>query len=981
MLSRVLLAPVAIAQGRRIKSMVPLPFPRTARVARPISAHVGVALCSAFITMLAAPQAMGQLVHRYSFTANANDSVGSAHGTVIDAGTTANFAFTGGQLDLSANTGNASNAITEDAYVDLPNGIVSAAATGGMNGAVAFEWWFTVSENRTWQRLGDFGISNGGEGMSPAGSASPYLSIVTTSGRGNIVDMTNHPSTGQEPAAGFNGTPAIGQPYHVMAVYNHNDPRAFTADGANGTMTIYLNDGVTPRVAYGAIHPNINIRTLTDVNNWLGRSQWPDPLFDGMYDEFRIYNSAPSAAYVASSFAAGPGVVPTFQPWTQEFNFSFEVDRDTGVFTLKNTGPSVNVVGINIASASGALDPTKWKSVSGNYDLGGTATFDPDGSWAVTSTTATQLTEVESSGNGGQLGTGGTAASLQLGLADAWTLSRHEDLVVSITRLLPDNFTTETIGVPVTYLNGLGQAAARSDLTFDGAINAADWVEFASHHFNDFTGMTVAQAAVLGDLDGNLANNYDDFLLFQADYDAANGVGALVALISAVPEPSSVALLLIAGGAALSTRRRKSSRRTGRVLRVLLPSLILCLAGLQTSVAQIPVYENDYQAEAIGGGVPGAWNWGGGQITTHNAVFADYAGNTVVEHTGIVLGAGVDTRFGSKWDLTLAGNTSSDPAQYTISFDLRNVSGNWNPLPLELFVLTANVAGTNDAGFGSGAIQVPQGNDWVHVEYNLADLNVNWWQGQDWVLTKPRWSLEVGMPWPGLAPTEAFNQVWLMDNLKIELQPPPAVGLTLVVNTTTEEVKIRNTTANPLSFDYYAIDSPQGALDTAGWNGLKDKGIDAGPAADFSGNNMVDAADLVAWKGDFGVDAGSDANGDGQTDGSDFLAWQRGLGSSGTAADGWIEAGGSSASKIGELRLNGATTLAPGAEISLGLAYNNAIGDSTIVFNVSSGESTALGLGSVVYVTGAASAVPEPASAVMVLVAVCFLRGRRRRAS
>jgi hypothetical protein len=433
----------------------------TVGLGRPFS--LGPVVCGALIAIVASSPAMSQLVHRYSFTTNANDSVGTAHGTVIDAGTTANFAFTGGQLDLSANAGNPSNAITEDAYVNLPNGIVSAATTGGVNGAVAFEWWYTVSENRTWQRIGDFGTSNGGEDMSPAGSASPYLSIVTTSGRGNIVDMTNHTTTGQEPAAGFAGTPAIGQQYHVMAVYNHNDPRAFTAAGSNGTMTIYLNDGVTPRVAYGAIHPDINIRTLTDVNNWLGRSQWPDPLFDGMLNEFRIYNRAPSAAYVASSFAAGPDVVPTFQAWTQEFNFAFEVDRNTGIFTLKNTGPSVNVVGISIGSASGALDPTKWKSVTGNYDLAGNASFDPNGSWAVTTTTANQLTELDVAGNGGQLGTGGTATSLQLGLADAWTLSRYEDLVVSITRLLPDNVTTETIGVPVAYLNGLGHAAARSD--------------------------------------------------------------------------------------------------------------------------------------------------------------------------------------------------------------------------------------------------------------------------------------------------------------------------------------------------------------------------------------------------------------------------------------------------------------------------------------------------------------------------------------
>jgi hypothetical protein len=524
-----------------------------------------IAPCTAVALSAVIAPAYGQLVHRYSFTSNANDSVGTAHGTVVDP-LAVTHAFTGGQLDLSANAGELSNAITEDAYLNLPNGIVSAAAAGGMNGAVAFEYWFTVSENRTWQRLGDFGTSNGGEDTSASGSATPYLSIVATSGRGNIVDMTNHTTTGQEPAAGFAGTPVLGQQYHIMAVFNHNDPRGFTADGSNGTMTLFLNDGVGPQqVAYAGIHPNIDIRTLPDVNNWLGRSQWGDPLFDGLYNEFRIYNSAPSAAYVASSFAAGPNAIVPFQPWVQEFNLSFEVDRATGTFTLKNTGPSIRVNGITISSASGALDPTKWKSVSGNYDAFGNGSFDPDGAWSPTSSTPNLLAESEV-GNGGQFGTGGAVTSLQLGLAGAWTLSRFEDLVVSITRLLPDNITTETIGVPVKYLNGLGQAAARSDLNFDGTVDAADWSLFYPNYLKDLSALTVAQAATRGDLNGNKTNDYKDFLLFREDFDAVNGAGAFAAMIAA-PEPSSVLMGLLAGCAAMGARRKlapQSRRRQQR---------------------------------------------------------------------------------------------------------------------------------------------------------------------------------------------------------------------------------------------------------------------------------------------------------------------------------------------------------------------------------------------------------------------------------
>ncbi|MCC6492766.1 MAG: PEP-CTERM sorting domain-containing protein [Pirellulales bacterium] len=51
--------------------------------------------------------------------------------------------------------------------------------------------------------------------------------------------------------------------------------------------------------------------------------------------------------------------------------------------------------------------------------------------------------------------------------------------------------------------------------------------------------------------------------------------------------------------------------------------------------------------------------------------------------------------------------------------------------------------------------------------------------------------------------------------------------------------------------------------------------------ANFDGAGAVDAGDLAQWRGDFGVDAGSDADNDGDSDGNDFLAWQREFGMTG----------------------------------------------------------------------------------------------------
>jgi hypothetical protein len=187
------------------------------------------------------------------------------------------------------------------------------------------------------------------------------------------------------------------------------------------------------------------------------------------------------------------------------------------------------------------------------------------------------------------------------------------------------------------------------------------------------------------------------------------------------------------------------------------------------------VYENDFedpcQVDALSG-----WNWADAE-QVHTVAYVDYDGNIVVEHIGTIDNsagtADINTRFGSKWGITLSGNTSSDPNDYTIEFDLRSVSGNWDPIDLEFYVLTG---GGNGVGYGSGISQYAQADGWVHVSVNLADLAAGWWAGTDWDMTAPDWQIEVGGPaWPGVAVpagTPAWDQIWLMDNLKITMAEP-----------------------------------------------------------------------------------------------------------------------------------------------------------------------------------------------------------------
>ena len=155
--------------------------------------------------------------------------------------------------------------------------------------------------------------------------------------------------------------------------------------------------------------------------------------------------------------------------------------------------------------------------------------------------------------------------------------------------------------------------------------------------------------------------------------------------------------------------------------RVLFGLMCVCVA---TSYGAV-IYDNPT------GGTIWAWNWG--DNTAHTAAEVDYGGNVVIQHTGVVDNStGVDpvnARFGSKWDIAMTGNTSADPADYTISFDLRNVSGDWDPITLGFAVVTTNpVVGTDQYGYAYPNQVIAQADGWVHVEYSLADSAGNWWQ-------------------------------------------------------------------------------------------------------------------------------------------------------------------------------------------------------------------------------------------------------------
>lgn len=242
--------------------------------------------------------------NRYTFTGTANaavvdgatvvDSISGQHATLRGAGAT--FDATGTGLGLPGGSS------ATQAYVDLPNGVISGTINGGTAYASAsYELWFTQRSNRNWCRAMDFGTGSSGEILAPGGTftGTNYLML-----SGNITTATDERferigsiGTTQGSSRDSYGATTLNQLAHVVITY----------DATAATWKWYRNG-----VLMAAVPDTAGISALNDVNNWLGRSNYSnDQNLDGILHEFRIYNYALTPQQVLGDFTVGPDVVNT----------------------------------------------------------------------------------------------------------------------------------------------------------------------------------------------------------------------------------------------------------------------------------------------------------------------------------------------------------------------------------------------------------------------------------------------------------------------------------------------------------------------------------------------------------------------------------------------------------------------------------------------------------------------------------------------
>ncbi|MBI5387134.1 MAG: cadherin-like domain-containing protein [Verrucomicrobia bacterium] len=240
------------------------------------------------VTVLPNAGVTNLIVNRYSFSegagTNLTDAIGGANGTIVNpAGT--NFLWTGTNLWLN----NAGAGAATNAYVNLPNGIISRHTN------ITVETWVTWSGrfSDNWQRIFDFGSSSQGEDQ--AGTGRTYFLLTPRSGgtgnRIRVTMSTNSNASGAERFMEPTFTLAQNAETHVVVTYN----------SVGRAMSLYVN-GV---LVAGAVS-ELPIRGLNDFNNWLGRAQYGDPFFNGQYNEFRIYSDVLTERQIVASYAAGP---------------------------------------------------------------------------------------------------------------------------------------------------------------------------------------------------------------------------------------------------------------------------------------------------------------------------------------------------------------------------------------------------------------------------------------------------------------------------------------------------------------------------------------------------------------------------------------------------------------------------------------------------------------------------------------------------
>jgi hypothetical protein len=208
--------------------------------------------------VLANPDPSEGLATHYKFESNASDSVASNHATV-----------SGNPRYAPGKVGQAIDLDGADDFATLPSGVANSKD-------ITIAAWVKWDGGNAWQRIFDFGDDTTSYMFLTPRSGANTMRFAITTGGGNaeqILETTALPA---------------GEWVHL----------AVTLGGNTGIL--YVNG--EPRVAGQIL---LDPSDISPVNNYIGKSQWPDPLLNGLIDDFRIYDFALDMSQVADLVFSG----------------------------------------------------------------------------------------------------------------------------------------------------------------------------------------------------------------------------------------------------------------------------------------------------------------------------------------------------------------------------------------------------------------------------------------------------------------------------------------------------------------------------------------------------------------------------------------------------------------------------------------------------------------------------------------------------
>ncbi|RYD31567.1 MAG: hypothetical protein EOP87_14480, partial [Verrucomicrobiaceae bacterium] len=252
---------------------------------------------------------------------NAGDSVGSNAGSIF-----------GGAGYVAGKIGQAVDLDGTDDFVDLPDPV-------GRLRELTVTTWVNWDGGGDWQRVFDFGTG-----------VDQYLCLTPKAGGAGLRLVLKDAVNFRNQEYQINApTLAVGQWVHLSVVVREN------------YMTLYVN-GQVVGTTFGI---NRSPADFPAVNNYIGKSQFNDPYFNGRVDDFRVFGKALNGQEVYAIWGQSANQGPVFSPTLINMPDANGLETYSGNLNTYATDPDGNPLTFT------KLNGPAWLTVAANGTLSG----------------------------------------------------------------------------------------------------------------------------------------------------------------------------------------------------------------------------------------------------------------------------------------------------------------------------------------------------------------------------------------------------------------------------------------------------------------------------------------------------------------------------------------------------------------------------------------------------------------------------------